>query len=97
MATLKLEGLIIKQPNLHGGRPVLAGTGVTVRTIVGHYKLGLAAEEIADEMNLLLASVYAALAYYHANQDEIEAIITAEEKLAAELEQKHRQQQQDAA
>ena len=77
MATLKLEGLIINQPNLHGGRPVLAGTGVTVRTIVGHYKLGLSAEEIADEMNQSLAGVYAALAYYHLYQDEIEADVIA--------------------
>lgn len=72
-----LEGLIIKEPKLRDGRPVIAGTGVTVRTIAGHYKLGLTAEEIADEMSLALAGVYAALAYYHLNRDEIEADIAA--------------------
>jgi uncharacterized protein (DUF433 family) len=72
-----LEGLIIKEPRLRGGRPIVAGTGVTVRTIVGHYKLGLSAEEIADEMTLELAGVYAALAYYHLNRNEIEADIVA--------------------
>ena len=72
-----LEGLIITDPNLRGGRPIIAGTGVTVRTIVGHYKLGLTPEEIADEMALELAGVYAALAYYHLNRDEIEADILA--------------------
>ena len=77
MAILNLEGLIIKEPKMHSGRPVLAGSGVAVRTIVGHYKLGLSAEEIADEMNLSLAGVYAALAYYHLNRDEIEADIIA--------------------
>ena len=78
MTTLNtLEGLIIKEPRLRGGRPIVAGTGVTVRTIVGHYKLGLSAEEIADEMNLELAGVYAALAYYHLNRNEIEADILA--------------------
>lgn len=56
-----LEGLIIRNPELRGGRPLIAGTGVTVRTMAGHYKLGLSAEEIADEMNLNLAGVYAAL------------------------------------
>jgi uncharacterized protein (DUF433 family) len=55
----------------------IAGTGVTVRTIVGHYKVGLTPEETADEMGLELASVYAALAYYHLHQDEIEADILA--------------------
>ena len=52
-------------------------TGVTVRTIVGHYKLGLTPEETADEMGLDLAGVYAVIAYYHLNRDEIEADILA--------------------
>lgn len=76
-ATKTLDGLIIKDPKLRGGRPMIAGTGVTVRTVVGHYKLGLTPEETADEMGLGLALVYAALAYYHLHQDEIEADILA--------------------
>lgn len=75
ISTNTLEGLIAKDKKLRGGRPIIAGTGVTVRTVVGHYKLGLTAEDIADEMNLPLAGVYAALAYYHINQAEIEADI----------------------
>lgn len=39
--------------------------------------LGLTPEETADEMSLDLASVYAALAYYHLHRDEIEADILA--------------------
>lgn len=77
MTTNLLENLIVIDPKLHKGRPVIAGTGVTVRTVVGHYKLGLSAEEIADDMNISLAGVYAALAYYHANTDELEADITS--------------------
>jgi hypothetical protein len=38
-----------------------------------------------------LAQVHAALAYYHANQDEIEADIAAEEAEADRLEQEHYQ------
>jgi len=82
MTTLTLEGLIVEDPNLRGRRPIIAGTGVTVRTIAGHYKLGLSAEEIADEMSLSLAGVYAALTYYHLNQDEIEADIIANSEAA---------------
>lgn len=74
---MTLEGLITRDPNLRGGRPILAGTGVTVRTIVEYYKLGYTPEETADDMDLDLASVYAALAYYHLNRDEIEADILA--------------------
>jgi len=76
-AVQTLEGLIIKDPKLRNGRPIIAGTGVTVRTIVGYYKLGLTPEETADEMGLELAGVYAALAYYHLNRNEIEADIAA--------------------
>jgi uncharacterized protein (DUF433 family) len=72
-----LEGLIIRDSKLRGGRPIIAGTGVTVRTIAGYYKVGLTPEETADELDLDLAKVYAALAYYHLNQTEIEADILA--------------------
>jgi uncharacterized protein (DUF433 family) len=83
LATQPLEGLIIRDPDLHGGRPILAGTGVTVRTIVGYYKLGLTPEDIADQMDLSLALVYAALAYYHLDPTEIEAdlLVHSEEAL----------------
>ncbi|MBP8948563.1 MAG: DUF433 domain-containing protein [Candidatus Promineofilum sp.] len=77
MGIATLEGLIVRVPELHAGQPVIAGTGVAVRTVVGHYKLGLTPEEIADDMALDLAGVYAALAYYHLNREEIEVDITA--------------------
>jgi uncharacterized protein (DUF433 family) len=77
-----LDGLIIRDPKLRGGRPVLAGTGVTVRTIAGHYKLGLNAEQISDRMSLELGLVYAALTYYHLHKDEIEADILADSEEA---------------
>ena len=87
-----LEGLIVRDPNLRGGRPIIAGTGVTVRTVVGWYKLGYSAEDIAGEMPLTLAQVYAALTYYHLNQAEIEADIEAdsEERLMKETGYKPR-------
>lgn len=85
--------LIVSSPGIRGGRPRIAGTGVTVQRVAGWYKLGLAPEEIADEIgHLSLAQVYAALAYYHANQDEIEAAIVAEAQEAAALEDKHTSQ-----
>ncbi|MCZ7671132.1 MAG: DUF433 domain-containing protein [Chloroflexi bacterium] len=89
MTTNLLENLIVIDPKRHKGRPVIAGTGVTVRTVVGHYKLGLSAEEIADDMNISLAGVYAALAYYHANTPEIEADITANTEASVMTEFAH--------
>jgi uncharacterized protein (DUF433 family) len=78
LVTQVLDGMIVKNPDLRDGRPILAGTGVMVRTVVGHYKLGLTPEEIADEMSLDLALVYAGLTYYHLNRAEIEADILAD-------------------
>jgi len=82
--------LITRSGDIRGGRPRIAGTGVTVRRIVGWYKMGLSPEEIAEEIgHLTLAQVYAALAYYHANRDEIEQDIAQEDEAAEQLEQSH--------
>ena len=79
--------LIILTPEIRGGRPRIAGTGVTVRRIVGWYKLGLSPEEIVREItHLTLAQVYAALSYYHVNRDEIERDMAEEDAVAGELE-----------
>ncbi len=49
--------------------------------------MGLSPEEIALEYpHLNLAQVHAALTYYHANQEEIEADIAQEEPSAAHWE-----------
>ena len=79
--------LIIRTPEIRGGRPRIAGTGITVQRIVGWYKLGLSPEEIAERIgHLSLAQVHVALAYYHANREEIDADMTAEEAEADRVE-----------
>jgi uncharacterized protein (DUF433 family) len=71
--------LIVRSNEVRGGRARIAGTGVTVRRVVGWYKLGLTPEEIAERVgHLSLAQIHAALAYFHANQHEIESDIEAE-------------------
>ncbi len=88
--TIDIGTLIVRSPEIRGGRPRIAGTGVTVRRIVGWYKLGLSPEEIADKFgHLTLAQVHAALTYYHANREEIEADIAEEEEVANRLEKEH--------
>ncbi len=82
--------LIVRSDDIRGGRPRVAGTGVTVRRLVGWYKQGLTPEEIITEVpHLSLAQVYAALAYYHANREEIEADITTEAATAERLAKQH--------
>ena len=90
--TVDIGTLITRTPDVRGGRPRIVGTGVTVQRIVGWYKLGLSPEEIAEEFgHLTLAQVHAALAYYHANRDEIESAIMADEAEADRLAQQHYQ------
>ncbi len=98
MATLTDIGTLIAQtPGICGGRPRIAGTGVSIRRIAGWYKLGLTPEEIATQIpHLTLAQVHAALAYYHANRDEMEAEMAAEETEADRLEREHRESRQKA-
>lgn len=67
-------------PDVCGGRLRIDGSRITVNQIVALHKQGSSAEEIADQYpKLTLAQVYAALAYYHANQEEIEADLAAEQ------------------
>ena len=70
--------LIIQTPEIRGGRPRVAGTGVTVMRIAGWHKLGHTPEEIARKIGLSLAQIHAALAYYHANQGAIDADLEVE-------------------
>ena len=72
--------LIEVTPGICGGRPRVAGTGVSIRRIVGWYKMGRAPEEIVDQYgHLNLAQVHAALTYYHANRETIDAELAEEE------------------
>lgn len=85
--TIDIGSLITRSPEIRGGRPRIAGTGVTVRRIATWYKLGYAPEEIAERIgHLSVGQVYAALAYYHANREEIEADLATEDRLIETLE-----------
>jgi len=75
--------MIATSEGICGGQPRVAGTGVSVRRIVGWYKTGLSPEEIAEEVgHLSLAQVYVALAFYHANRCTIDATLAREDSAA---------------
>jgi len=80
MATvIEIGSLISRRPDIRGGRPCIAGTGVSVRRIAQWHNMGLIPEEIARKFgHLSLAQVHGALAYYHANQWEVDADLEAE-------------------
>jgi len=77
-----INTLLASSPDVCEGRLRIEGTRITVNQIVTLYKHGYNAELIADRYpNLTMAQVHAALAYYHANQAEIEADLLAEGSL----------------
>jgi uncharacterized protein (DUF433 family) len=81
-----IGSLIERSPEIRKGRPCIAVTGVTVRRIAMWHNLGLTPEEIAAKIeHLTLAQIHAALAYYHANLDEIDNDIASEEAAAEEI------------
>lgn len=73
--------LISRVRGVCGNQPCITGTRVTIGRIAILWKSGLTAEEIADRIeHLSLGQVYAALAYYHANRQEIEQILEDERR-----------------
>ena len=91
MATvIEIGTLISRHPSIRGGRSCIAGTGVSVRRIAQWHNMGLIPEEIVRKFgHLSLAQVHAALAYYHANQAEIDADLQTEARETEVLEQQH--------
>lgn len=81
MATITdIATLIVRSPDTCGDRPRIAGTRISVQQIAMLHRQGLSAADILTEYNVLNpAQVYAALAYYYSNQEEIEAYLAEEE------------------
>ncbi|MGF1487120.1 MAG: DUF433 domain-containing protein [Prochloraceae cyanobacterium] len=61
-------------PDTCGGKPRIKGTRIRVQDIVNwHYKSRLSpCDIVASYPHLSLASIYAALAFYHDNKDAID-------------------------
>jgi len=82
---------ISRRPEIGSGRPRIAGTGISVRRIAQWHNAGLSPEEMVRRIpHLSLAQVHAALAYYYANQPEVDEDLQREMDQTEELEQRHR-------
>ncbi|MCU0566528.1 MAG: DUF433 domain-containing protein [Oculatellaceae cyanobacterium Prado106] len=82
--------LIVQTPGVCGGRPRIAGHRVTVQNIAIDFNAGMSPEEMMTEKpHLKLAEIYAALAYYFANQNAIDAAILTEDEECDRLETKY--------
>jgi uncharacterized protein (DUF433 family) len=76
MASAAIDQHIEVTPGIAGGKPRVAGHRITVQNIaVWHERLGKTADEIADDYDLTLGEVYAALSYYFDHREEIDESI----------------------
>lgn len=78
-------------PEVCGGRPVVQGTRIPVKVLVGYHRMGYSPTEIlAGFSDLTPAQLHDALSYYYDHQAEIDADMEADE-LPAVLERFHLQ------
>lgn len=76
-------------PGVVGGKPRIAGRRITVQDIaVWHERMGRSADEIADEHDLSIADVYAALAYYFDHRAEIDEDLRQSEAFVEDLKRR---------
>ena len=60
-------------PKIRFGKPCITGTRIAVIDVVNCYlKMGESLEDIAQDYDLSLASVHAAMAYYYDHREELE-------------------------
>ena len=89
MATIKQIELIVTDPKVRSGRPVVAGTSLEISVIaIARVVHEQNPEEIAEDFGLTLSQVYAALSYYYSHKVEIDASIRERQELAGALKEK---------
>ena len=78
--SIDLDLMLVRSPDVCGGRLRIDGTQITVSQIVALHQQGCTPEYVVENCSQIrLAEVYAALGYYHANRSEIEAELAADE------------------
>ncbi|MFN0145459.1 MAG: DUF433 domain-containing protein [Dehalococcoidia bacterium] len=89
-ATVDISTLIEQIPGVNGGKPFVSSAGVSVHQVSILFNEGASPEEIVGRYEgLTLAGVYAALAHYFANREQVEAELAAELALYEELRAAH--------
>ena len=96
---VSIADLLWVRPDYRGGRLCIAGTGISVAHIGIMHGEGLSAEQIRHELfeSISLAHIHAALAYYLANEEAVEADITARNEDGDRLEAEYKAQRRASA
>ncbi len=65
---------IVSNPAVRSGRPIITGTTLRVQDVAAHHIYRhYTPDELAYQLEISLAQVYAALAYYYEHKEEIDA------------------------
>lgn len=86
MAVTKSKIVLADESDVHD-EPHIEGSRVTVRHV--HERVegrGLRPETVAERLNLDVADVYEALAYYHRNPEEMAEIAARRERVAERID-----------
>lgn len=85
MATQRVHGIVPGDESEIHDEPHIEGSRISVRVIQARVEeQGLNPETVADQLDLDLGDVYAALAYYHNNPDEMRQVQERHEQAATE-------------
>ena len=89
METIESINLISINPDVRGGQPCIAGTGLRVADIaIAHIFHHRSPGEIASDYAISLAAAHAALSYYYRHKQEIDEEIRRQMATA----RKHKEQ-----
>ncbi len=82
---------VTREPDICGGKPIIAGTRIRVAQIALEYDLmGWTADEIIQaHPHLTLPQIHDALSYYYENTAEIHDDMRAAEAFVEQLRQQH--------
>jgi uncharacterized protein (DUF433 family) len=84
MVTLAIEH-IVSDPKVRGGRPHIAGTGITVHNLAEDHARGMSVEQMVQAFDLTPGQVHAALSYYFDHQAQIDQEIASDRVRTTEL------------
>jgi len=78
---------IVSTPGTCGGRPRIDGHRITVEDVaIWHERMGMSPDEIVSAYpTIALSDVYAALAYYYENREQIDADIREGKQFVEQL------------
>jgi uncharacterized protein (DUF433 family) len=78
-APIDIGSFIYSDPGFRDGRPCIAGTGMSVHAVARRFRQGESAEAIAADIpDIPPSHIFAAVAYYLANREQMDAELAAE-------------------